>query len=137
MGDIGHGLCCRPWQSTAGSGATRVLSTSWPTLGTLGLFFFETSTGGSVVGAGVGTTTVAARQWQQRWPLAQCDGGGHGRSSQRHGSGSSLALTAAEAQQQRWPRGGGGGSAAAGRRWQWAERQQGGGGSGVVGQWQR
>jgi hypothetical protein len=40
MGDIGHGLCRHPWQSTAGSGMTRMLSTSWPTLGTLGLFFF-------------------------------------------------------------------------------------------------
>ncbi len=39
MGDIGHGLCRYPWQSTAGSGATHVLSTSWLTLGTLGLFF--------------------------------------------------------------------------------------------------
>jgi hypothetical protein len=39
MGNIGHGLCRRPWQSTAGYGATRVLSTSWPTLGMLGFFF--------------------------------------------------------------------------------------------------
>jgi hypothetical protein len=40
MGDIGHGLCRRLWQSTAGSGAMHVLSTSWLTLGMLGLFFF-------------------------------------------------------------------------------------------------
>jgi hypothetical protein len=39
MGDIGHGLLRRPWQSTAGSGGTRVLATSWPTLGTLCFFF--------------------------------------------------------------------------------------------------
>ncbi len=39
MGDIGHGLCRRPWQSTAGSSATRVLSMLWPMLGMLGLFF--------------------------------------------------------------------------------------------------
>ncbi len=40
MGDIGYGLCRRPWQSTAGSGGTRVLATLWPMLGTLCLFFF-------------------------------------------------------------------------------------------------
>jgi hypothetical protein len=39
MGDIGHGLLRRPWQSTAGSGGTRVLATLWPTLGMLCLFF--------------------------------------------------------------------------------------------------
>jgi hypothetical protein len=39
MGDIGHGLCRHPWQFTAGCGRTRVLATSWPTLGTLCLFF--------------------------------------------------------------------------------------------------
>ncbi len=40
MDDIGYGLCRRPWQSTTGSGVTRVLSTLWPMLGMLGLFFF-------------------------------------------------------------------------------------------------
>ena len=39
MGDISHGLCRCQWQSTASSGAMRMLATLWLTLGTLGLFF--------------------------------------------------------------------------------------------------
>ena len=36
----GHGLYRRPWQSTAGSDATRVLASSWPASGALVFVFF-------------------------------------------------------------------------------------------------
>ncbi len=40
MGVDGHGLYRRPWQSTAGSGTSHVLATSWPASGTLVFVFF-------------------------------------------------------------------------------------------------
>jgi hypothetical protein len=41
MGDIHHGLYCRPRQTSVGSGAIRVLVTSWAMVDTLGLVFYK------------------------------------------------------------------------------------------------